>query len=199
MAATLKVLPDTKEPVYRRNGETTWDGDLGFHLYCVGLNFAEIGHKFGVSARTVCHRADVEGWDAKREIVLLERAKRVGMAASKEQEFIRAQECDLARKLLGMGHELLRKIKIESATVSDLCRVLELASRLGRLGSGLPLMPVELHATMDLSESLQQALDRAYPPEPKPIDIEPPKELPPSTALGMTAESLPCLDSLNGR
>jgi hypothetical protein len=186
MTAPLKILPEAKEPIDRRNGGTTWDADLGFHLYCVGLNFAEIGHKFGISGRTVCHRADVDGWDAKREIVVLERAKRVGMAGSKEQEFVRSQECDLARKLLGLGHQMLRDMdkhwQSSKTPVADLCKVLDLASRLGRLGSGLPLMPVEIHGFFDLTENLEKSLQRAYGVKEEvnePIDVSPAQELPP--------------------
>jgi hypothetical protein len=131
-------------------------------------------------------RADKDGWQAKREIVLLERAKRVGVHASKEQEFIRAQECELARRLMGLGWEILRTIKPGKASVTDLCRVLDLASRLGRLGSGLPLTPMELTVRPDLSEEWKEALRRVYGDGPEPAkveDVEPAKELPPDGGI----------------
>jgi hypothetical protein len=103
---------------------------------------------------------------------------KIHSAASKEQEFIRAQERHLARQLMGLGRKMLRKIKVESANVSDLCRVVKLASRLGRLGSGLPLVPVEETRQLDLNESLMTAIDRAYGPEPKAV-IDAPAIVPP--------------------
>jgi hypothetical protein len=178
--AKFEVLRGAKDPVDRRNGETTWDSHVGFALYCFGLNYEEIGDKSGVSSRTVCHRADKDGWNEKKAVVLAGRAERLSMDVSKEQQFIRAQECRYARQLFGLAEIMIRRVKVEKPTVRDICQLMLCASRLGRLGSGLPLVPVEIHQTHDLSAELEAALTKAYSePEPKAIDVSPAQELPP--------------------
>ena len=187
MPAKFEVLSGAKDLVDRRNGETTWDSHVGFALYCFGLNYEEIGDKSGVSSRTVCHRADKDGWNEKKAVVLAGRAERLRMDVSKEQQFIRAQECRYARQLFGLAEIMIRRVKIEKPTVRDLCQLMLCASQLGRLGSGLPLVPVDIQQTHDLSAELEAALERAYSHDPpKPIDIAPALELPPSTASGVT-------------
>ena len=150
----------------------SWNHDTGFALYCLGISTDEIGAQVGVSGRMIRQRAQRDGWQARADKVQTERASRVGAKASKEQEFIRAQECQYARRLMGLAEQILRTIKTADATILDLTRILDLASRLGRLGSGLPLNQVEVTQHFDLGEHLLAAIERAYStPEQKPIDV----------------------------
>ncbi len=165
-----------------QNGDSAkvwfWDHDLGFALYCLGIPTDEIGTQLGISGRMIRLQAKNDDWEARAEKVNLERALRTGQKASKEQEFIRSRECAYARRLLGMAESEIRQWKPGKATLLDITRLLELASRLGRLGSGLPLMPVELTVEHDISERMQAALDKAYAEEPKTFDVSPAQELP---------------------
>jgi hypothetical protein len=152
-----------------------WDSDFGFLLYALGWTCAEIARKFKISGDAVEHACEQDDWDGKRVLYLAERAKVIGANCSKEQQFFRAEECRMARQLLGLGVEMLATMKVEGASPADVCRVLDLASRLGRLGSGLPLNQVEVSQTYDLGENLMQAIERAYSSEPKPIDVVSPE------------------------
>jgi hypothetical protein len=154
------------------SSERTWDSDLGFLLYSVGLTQVEIGKRLDIDPSTVSRVCTTERWDDKLEVVLRERAVLLGPKASKEQEFIRTQECAVARQLLGIGHQMIREFnsdmwKLSKTPIADMVKVLELASRLGRMGSGLPLNQVEVTVTHDLNEELRAALARAYPEETK--------------------------------
>jgi hypothetical protein len=96
---------------------------------------------------------------------------------SNEQRQIRAIECEYGRKLFGVAETLLRELRGKPPKWSDLVRVLELASKMSRLGASLPLNQVEVTQTMDLSANLLAMAERAYNQKPEPIEIAPPKQL----------------------
>ena len=147
---------------------TAADWSLAFGLFLLGLTQQEIADQVGCSQASVSRRIADEDWPAKRDLVTTERAIRIGTKISKEQEFIRAQECQYARRLMGLAEQMLRTVSTKDATLLDLTRVLDMASRLGRLGSGLPLNQVEVTQTYDLGENLLAAIERAYGPQAKP-------------------------------
>lgn len=140
-----------------------WDNVLGFMLFAIGMSQVEIARKFGVSPATVCIRAKLDKWEDRKTQVLLERQNRVDKNLTGEQKFIKANECDMSRRLLGLGHEMLRTLKrSEKTDVADLCRVLELASTLGRRSTGMPMGAVEMQMTHDLSADMNEAIKRIY-------------------------------------
>ena len=140
-----------------------WDRELGFALFALGATVSELARKFDVSASTVCEVVRDEDWKAKRDEYLKERALRVTTAVSKEQEFLKSMEADRARKLLGLGDEMLRTLTRSPKTdVADLCRVYALASELGRRATGMPLQAIELSVSHDLTEDIKRMLDKAY-------------------------------------
>lgn len=145
------------------------DRQLAFMLYVVGFNETELARKMGVSQQRVSQIARSNDWQAQRDMVLQERARKVGISASQEQEFIRSQEIHFARRLMGMAEQVMQSINLSKATIADLTKLVDLASRLGRLGSGLPLQPVELSVTHDISEDVRRMLDRAYGDSPAPL------------------------------
>ena len=150
-----------------------WDAGLGFLLFCVGYTTYEIADKFKVAQSTVATVSSKDDWVIRRADFLDERIKRIGSSVSKEQEFIKSQEADLSRRLLGLGHEMLRTlIRSPKTDVADLCRVLELASTLGRRSTGMPMQAIELSVTHDIAEDVKRMLDKAYSDDPKAIDVE---------------------------
>jgi DNA-binding Lrp family transcriptional regulator len=154
-----------------RLGKRKWDVEAGFLLFCAGHSYSELANRFKVSFQAVSEMAKREGWLDKRDAILAERALRVGVHASKEQEFIRAQECRMARQALGLLELAMRKVKVNKPKVGDIRDLAEMVSRLGRMGSGLPLNQVEVTVTHDLNEELRAALARAYPGEAPAIDV----------------------------
>src|ERR1700677_4643287 len=127
-----------------------WDHDLAFALYCMGIPTADIAAQIGISQRMIQHQAKIDKWEDRAEKVAIERSLRIGAKASKEQDFVRTAECSYARRLFGLAEQELRAYKTTKPSLLDITRILELASRLGRLGSGLPLYPVEIFVTHDL-------------------------------------------------
>jgi hypothetical protein len=113
MATTPKNSLRARKSIDWRSGEATWNAYVGFALYCSGSNYQEIGRKIGVSARTVCHRADKEEWDHKKAVVLADRVERVGMDVSKEQKFVRAKRGHMARQLVGLADMMIHRWKIK--------------------------------------------------------------------------------------
>jgi hypothetical protein len=155
-----------------------WDHDQAYALYCLGLPTEEIGVAVGVTGRAIRYVAQADKWEERREKWQQARAERFTKHISKEQEFIRQTECSYARRLFGMAEMEIRLWKPGKATLLDMTRLLDVASRLGRLGSGLPLNQVEVTQTYDLGENLMQAIERAYSDapakEPKLIEVAPP-------------------------
>jgi hypothetical protein len=151
-----------------------WDHESAFALYCLDLPTEEIGASVGVSGRQVRYVAEAEKWEERREKWQAARAERFTKNTSKEQEFIRQTECSYARRLFGMAEAEIRQWKPGKATLLDITRLLDLASRLGRLGSGLPLNQVEVSQTYDLGEHLMAAIERAYGDAAKTLDVAPP-------------------------
>lgn len=144
------------------------DPFLAFALYLTGLTQGEIAEQMGCSRQYVSKICVDNDWAGQREMVMRERIERVTGKISKEQEFIRAQECQYARRLMGLAEQMMRTVSTKDATLLDLTRVLDMASHLGRLGSGLPLNQVEVTQTYDLGDNLMQAIERAYGPQAKP-------------------------------
>jgi hypothetical protein len=113
MATTPKNSLRARKSIDWRSGEATWNAYVGFALYCSGSNYEEIGRKFGVSARTVCHRADKDEWDHKKAVVLADRAERVGIDVSKKQKFVHVQQGRMARQLVGLADMMIHRLKIK--------------------------------------------------------------------------------------
>lgn len=157
----------------------SWDHDTGFALYCLGIPTDDIGAACGVSGQAIRQCAAKEDWETRAEKVAVARAARITKGNSTEQQFVRGVECQYARRLFGLAEQELRLYKPGKATLLDITRLLDLASRLGRLGSGLPLNQVEVTQTYDLGENLMAAIERAYAPQPKPAITLPPNEDPP--------------------
>ena len=158
------------------------DPFLAFALFLTGMTQREIATQMGCSQQYVSKMCVDNDWVGQREMVMRERIGRVTGMVSKEQEFLRAQECQYARRLMGLAEQMLRTVSTKDATLLDLTRVLDMASRLGRLGSGLPLNQVEVTQTYDLGEHLMAAIERAYAPQvkaPAPTIDLPPAAAPP--------------------
>jgi hypothetical protein len=155
-----------------------WDHDLAFALYCIGMPTEDIAAQMGISQRMIQHQAKADRWEDRADKVAVERALRIDKKQSEEQKQIRSLECAYARRLFGLAEQELRAYKTTKPTLLDIGRIIDLASRLGRLGSGLPLNQVDISVTHDISERMNEALEKAYGP--KPIDIDPAKELPPT-------------------
>jgi hypothetical protein len=164
-------------PTKAKRLEIRFDSHLGMALYCLGLTNDEIADACGVTHQRVSQVCALDDWPKLRAIALEQRAKKIGKTAVNEQQFIRGLECDYARRLFGVAEIILRNLNLAGATIQDLVRVLDLASRLGRLGSGLPLNQVEVTQTYDLGENLMAAIERAYGTEAKAITL--PSESPP--------------------
>jgi len=140
-----------------------WDVELAFMLFCLGATQQEIGDKFDITQQAVSVRAIADRWDERKEDYLRERLNRTGNSVSKEQQFIKSMECDISRRLLGLGHEMLRTLTRSPKTdVADLCRVLDLASTLGRRATGLPMQAIEITQVHDIAEDVKRMLDKAY-------------------------------------
>lgn len=144
-----------------------WDTDLAFLMFVAGMSQDELSKRFKVSASAVCLRAQADGWESKRDAVLSDRAKFLTKDVSSEQKFIRGQECRYARQLMGLAEQAIQKLKLNKPTVGDVKDLIELASKLGRLGSGLPLNQVEISTTFDLGENLLKQIERAYSQTPR--------------------------------
>ena len=150
-----------------RPSRRKFDFDFAFALYVQGVPAVRIAQKCKVSRQTVDALVIRENWPAKRQAYEVERVKAIGANCAKSQEDIRAEEYALAKELLNKGRELLERYKIpKRINLADICRVLELGSRLGRLGTGLPLVPMELTVAHTISEDIQRMLDKAYGDQP---------------------------------
>ena len=136
--------------------------NVAFELFVLGVRQADIATRFNVSKPAVNQIAKRDDWKARRDAVLIERAKQVGPGMAAEQGIIRYEELRIAKELMAGAKIALRKIKWEKVGVNDLIRVMELSSKLGRLGAGLPLQPMELNVQVDLSGEMRDAIERVY-------------------------------------
>lgn len=156
-----------------------WDVEMGFMLFAVGMTINEIADKYELHKSTVAERARRDDWEGRKVEFLRERALRVGGSVSKEQEFLRSQEADLSRRLLGLAHEMLRTlVRSPKTDVADLVRVIDMASTLGRRATGLPMQAIELSVSHDIGEDVKRMLDKAYGSAPaQVVDVEATKQL----------------------
>lgn len=82
------------------------------------------------------------------------------------QEELRREEWAMHQELLGAGREALRRWRDSDKvpTLVEITKVIDLASRLGRLASGLPLEHTEIkgNAEAPIRINIEAALERAY-------------------------------------
>ena len=145
---------------------------MAFSIFCLGLSQADIARRFKVRPNTVSEIAKAQDWLGKREIVSVERAKMLGADLSKEQELVRGEEIRFSKMCMAMAEDVLRRLRFKKPSVRDAKTLLDLASRLGRLGTGLPLAPLELTVQHDISATLEAALQKAYGPEAREVEAE---------------------------
>ncbi len=97
---------------------------------------------------------------------------------SRRAEQLRDQEWNTAQELLDTASALLRRVRHRpglDASLAEVSRMLDLASRLGRLATGLQTDKTEIAGKVDLSLRLQleSSLKRIYGPPAPPLPAPP--------------------------
>jgi len=153
--------------------------------------------KYDWPARVQAHAAHLAEIERKAAEAV---ATRNGVDWAKRQEQQREEEWESRCELIALAREAIARWKKNEArcgTLEGIARLLDLASRLGRVSSGLPLQPVEELVEQDSAFMIQieVALDKIYGAEVPPstvavpgsvIEVEskpvnPPAELPAQT------------------
>ena len=153
--------------------------------------------KYDWPARVQAHAAHLADIERKAAEAV---ATRNGVDWAKRQEQQREEEWESRCELIALAREAIARWKKNEArcgTLEGIARLLDLASRLGRVSSGLPLQPVEELVEQDSAFMIQieVALDKIYGAEASPptlsgpgsvVDVEskpvnPPAELPAQT------------------
>lgn len=123
--------------------------------------------KFDWPARVQAHAAHLADIERKTAEAL---AVKAGTDWAQRQEDHREEEWALRGELIEAGRKVLEKFKDGSrgATLGDVARALDLASKLGRVSSGLSLEPAEPPPAEDGAFLIQieVALDKVYGPGP---------------------------------
>jgi hypothetical protein len=130
-------------------------------------------------AAHAAHLATVE----REATEALTRAKAAGWVQRREQH--KEEEWALRGELIAAGRKVLERFMDGSrgATLGDVARALDLASKLGRLSSGLATESVEHTGEVDVNFRLEveAAVRKVYgqaEPAPTVVDVETVKELP---------------------
>lgn len=123
--------------------------------------------KFDWPARVQAHAAHLADIERKTAEAL---AVQAGTDWAQRQEDHREEEWALRGELIEAGRKVLEKFKDGSrgATLGDVARALDLASKLGRVSSGLSLEPAEQPPAEDGAFLIQieVALEKVYGPGP---------------------------------
>jgi hypothetical protein len=159
-------------------------------------SMAEVGKKLGKSETLIERWCSRHGWPARVQahaahLAIVEREATEALTRAKaagwvqRQENHREDEWTLRNELIEAGRRVLEKFRDGSrgATLGDVARALDLASKLGRLSSGLATETVEHTGTVDVNFRLEveAAVRKAYgqaEPAPTAVDVETVKELP---------------------
>jgi len=153
--------------------------------------------KYDWPARVQAHAAHLAEIERKAAEAV---ATRNGVDWAKRQEQQREEEWESRCELIALAREAIARWKKNEArcgTLEGIARLLDLASRLGRVSSGLPLQPVEelVEQNSAFMIQIEVALDKIYGAEAPPpieaapgsvVDVEskpvnPPAELPAQT------------------
>jgi hypothetical protein len=133
--------------------------------------------KFDWPARVQAHTAHLAGVERKAAEVI---AASNGVDWAKRQEAHREDEWQARSELLALAREAIarwKKAEHRCGTLEGVARLLDLASKLGRVSSGLALEPGEKPAEEEtaLMIQIEVALDKVYGQAEKPaavIDVE---------------------------
>lgn len=139
--------------------------------------------KFDWPARVQAHTAHLADIERKTAEAL---AVQAGTDWAKRQEVHREDEWQARGELLALAREAIarwKKAEHRCGTLEGIARLLDLASKLGRVSSGLSLEPVEKAGEEDAAFMIQieVALDKIYGPE-KPATAVPVVEVEPLSA-----------------
>ena len=120
--------------------------------------------KYDWPARVQAHAAHLAEIERKAAEAV---ATRNGVDWAKRQEQQREEEWESRCELIALAREAIGRWKKNEArcgTLEGIARLLDLASRLGRVSSGLPLQPVEELVEQDSAFMIQieVALDKIY-------------------------------------
>lgn len=150
----------------------------------------EVGKKLGKSGGLMERWASKFDWTGRvaahgEHLARVEREATEAVARGKSAEWLtrrekhREEEWALRGELIEAGRQVLGKFKDGSrgATLGDVARALDLASKLGRLASGLATETVEHTGEVDVNLRLEveAAVRKVYGDV---VDVEPVKELP---------------------
>lgn len=138
--------------------------EIAWRLFVLGLSMADISPQVKVSTTTLEVWAKGRNWVATRDKLYAERNEKLGAKVLKEQESIRGMERDFAEKLMAAATLALKHFKPEKCKPGDLVKILDLATKLGRLSVGLPLgtTNVDVAVRHDLGDSIKAALEKVY-------------------------------------
>lgn len=151
--------------------------EIAIGLFILGLSQNDIAQRSGISQPTISKLIVRENWESIRQKVLTERQILLTKESGKTQEFIRGVELELGRKLMGAAEQALRNLKVENPTVRDCVELVRLASEVSRLGAGMPLAPVEVNVTHNLSDELSATINKVYGSLPEPDKVETARKL----------------------
>jgi hypothetical protein len=136
-----------------------WPRDTAFMLYASGVPNERITQICAIFK---------EKWSARRDLVNAERIKAVGPGIYKEQEMLRAKELEFSKQLMNVASQMLASFKpTVNCSPDKIVRMLELASKLGRMSTGLPLTSIEVQPALDLPKLLMDNIEKVYGDEPK--------------------------------
>ena len=153
-------------------------------------SLAAVGQKLGKSGGLIERWASKFGWTGRvaahaEHFARVEREATEAVARGKSAEWLarreehKQTEWALRGELVEVGRKVLLKFKDGSrgATLGDVARALDLASKLGRLASGLATETVEHTGEVDVNLRLdaEAAVRKVYGDV---VDVEPLKELP---------------------
>ena len=143
-------------------GRRKFDHEIAFGLFLLGMTQNELAARFNVSQQSLSLIAIRQDWNSKRDAIALERVAQAGPELRKEQMTLRGEEIRMAKELIVGATRALKRLNWEKCSTGDVLKALELASKLGRLGTGLPLQPMELNVQVDLSGEMKDAIERVY-------------------------------------
>jgi hypothetical protein len=166
-------------------------------------SLAALGRKLDMHRARLCRLSKKFDWQARvkaymAHLALVERqaaesaAVRNGVDWAKRQEQQREEEWQTRTEALGLAREIIARWKtpddkgrLRCGSLEGIARLLDLASKLGRISSGLSLNPADNDQPSQedaaLMIQLDVALDKIYGVAAPPANVQPGHNLPPVT------------------
>lgn len=122
----------------------------------------EIGARVGLKGVSIQKIKQRHKWKERRAKLAEIHLDSGGKLLQSEKVLVKTQEREMGRELIALGIEKLKLLKNQDVSLKDVLAAIKLGDELTRLSLGMPMNPVEVNVTHDLSAELTAAINKVY-------------------------------------